>query len=83
MAGRGQVRLPCTIADRSPMDAEPLIAAFMALLQLPDSRFGVSDIMDYLQLIQCKSVSQCHKDDIEQMVVWLKQAHIHWGLNSA
>ncbi len=83
LAGRGQVRLPCTIADRSPMDAEPLIAAFMALLQLPDSRFGVSDIMDYLQLDSVQKRFSVSQDDIEQMVVWLKQAHIHWGLNSA
>ena len=83
LAGTGQVRLPCTIADRSPMDAEPLIAAFMALLQLPDSRFGVSDIMDYLQLDSVQKRFSVSQDDIEQMVVWLKQAHIHWGLNSA
>ena len=83
LAGTGQVRLPCTIADRSPMDAEPLIAAFMALLQLPDSRFGVSDILDYLQLDSVQKRFSVSQDDIEQMVVWLKQAHIHWGLNSA
>ena len=83
LAGTGQVRLPCTIADRSPMDAEPLIAAFMALLQLPDSRFGVSDIMDCLQLDSVQKRFSVSQDDIEQMVVWLKQAHIHWGLNSA
>lgn len=83
LAGTGQVRLPCTIADRSPMDAEPLIAAFMQLLQLPDSRFGVSDIMDYLQLDSVQKRFSVSQDDIEQMVVWLKQAHIHWGLNSA
>ena len=64
------------------MDAEPLIAAFMALLQLPDSRFGVSDIMDYLQLDSVQKRFSVSQDDIEQMVVWLKQAHIHWGLNS-
>ena len=83
LGATGQVRLPCTIADRSPMDAEPLIAAFMALLQLPDSRFGVSDILDYLQLDSVQKRFSVSQDDIEQMVVWLKQAHIHWGLNSA
>lgn len=79
---QGTTRLPCSIADRSPMDAEPLIAAFMALLQLPDSRFGVADIMDYLQLDSVQKRFQVSQDDIDQMVVWLKQAHIHWGLNS-
>ncbi|NDV90651.1 exodeoxyribonuclease V subunit gamma [Alteromonas sp. 345S023] len=78
----GTTRLPCSIADRSPMDAEPLIAAYMALLQLPDSRFGVSDIMDYLQLDAVQKRFKVSQDDIDQMIVWLKQAHIHWGLNS-
>jgi len=78
----GPVRLPCSIADRSPMDAEPLIAAFMALLQLPDSRFGVSDVMDYLQLDAVQQRFDVSQDDIDQMTVWLKQAHIHWGLNA-
>lgn len=77
----GVTRLPCSIADRSPMDAEPLIAAYMALLQLPDSRFGVSDIMDYLQLDSVQKRFKVSQDDIDQMIVWLKQAHIHWGLN--
>lgn len=76
------VRLPCSIADRSPMDAEPLIAAFMALLQLPDSRFGVSDIMDYVQLDAVQKRFNISQTDIDQMLVWLKQAHIHWGLDS-
>ena len=82
IAGSKSVRLPCSIADRCPMDAEPLIAAFMALLHLPDSRFGVSDIVDYLQLEAVQKRFDIASDDIEQMTVWLQQAHIHWGLDS-
>ena len=82
VAGQNNVRLPCSIADRSPMDAEPLIAAFMTLLHLPDSRFGVSDIVDYLQLDAVQKRFDINSDDIEQMTVWLQQAHIHWGLDS-
>mgnify|MGYP001226687274 CR=1 FL=1 len=78
----GTTRLPCSIADRSPMDTEPLIAAYMALLQLPDSRFGVSDIMDYLQLDSVQKRFNVSQSDIDQMIVWLEQAHIHWGLNA-
>jgi exodeoxyribonuclease V gamma subunit len=77
----GTTRLPCSIADRSPMDTEPLIAAFMALLELPDSRFGVADIMDYLQLDSVQKRFNVTQADIDQMMVWLEQAHIHWGLN--
>ena len=41
-------RIPCSVADRSPLDAEPLIAAFLSLLQLPDSRFSVNQIIEYI-----------------------------------
>ena len=82
IVGNGTIRLPCSIADRSPMDSEPLIAAFITLLHLPDSRFGVSDVVDYLQLDAVQKRFDISQDDIEQMIVWLKQAHIHWGLNS-
>ncbi|BFT30035.1 hypothetical protein D210916BOD24_12110 [Alteromonas sp. D210916BOD_24] len=81
IVGAGPTRLPCSIADRSPMDAEPLIAAYMALLQLPDSRFGVADIMDYLQLDTVQKRFAIAQGDLDQMTEWLKQAHIHWGLN--
>jgi exodeoxyribonuclease V gamma subunit len=83
LGGNGPVRLPCSIADRSPMDAEPLIAAYMTLLHLPDSRFGVSDIVDYFQLDAVQKRFSIAQDDIDQMTVWLKQAHIHWGLNGS
>ena len=65
------------------MDAEPLIAAYMTLLHLPDSRFGVSDIVDYLQLDAVQKRFSIAQDDIDQMTVWLKQAHIHWGLDGS
>ena len=43
-------QLPCSIADRKPQDAEPLVAAYLQLLHLPDSRFQVTFILDLLRL---------------------------------
>jgi exodeoxyribonuclease V gamma subunit len=39
--------LPCSIADRSAKDSDPLVAAFIELLGLPDSRFSVSQLMAF------------------------------------
>ena len=76
-------RIPCSIADRSPLDAEPLIAAFISLLSLPDSRFEISQILDYLRLEAVQKKFAFNRDDLELMTFWLQQAHVHWGLNAA
>ncbi|GEA13004.1 exodeoxyribonuclease V subunit gamma [Alteromonas sp. KUL49] len=75
-------RLPCSIADRSPLDANPIVSAFISLLSLPDSRFGVVDIVDYLQLPAVQRKFEFTQDDVAQMTVWLHKAHVHWGLDA-
>lgn len=72
-------RLPCSIADRSPLDADPLVAAFVQLLTLPDSRFEVSKIMDYLRFEPIQRKFGIASSDLEIMSVWLQKAHVHWG----
>ncbi|MCW8108230.1 exodeoxyribonuclease V subunit gamma [Alteromonas ponticola] len=75
------VRLPCSIADRAPLDAEPLIAAFLELLHLPDSRFGVNQIMAYLRLESVQAKFGMSNEDLELITHWLHKAHVHWGLD--
>lgn len=76
-------RIPCSIADRSPLDAQPLVAAFISLLSLPDSRFGVVEILDYLRLDAMQRRFSLTSEDVELMTFWLEQAHVHWGLDAA
>ncbi|WP_018982016.1 exodeoxyribonuclease V subunit gamma [Salinimonas chungwhensis] len=75
-------RIVCSIADRSPLDADPLIAAFISLLSLPDSRFEVTKIMDYLRLDAIRTKFDMHPDDLDLMQFWLEQAHVHWGVDA-
>ncbi len=74
-------RIPCSIADRSPLDAQPMVAAFISLLSLPDSRFGVVEILDYLRLDAMQRRFSLSPEDVELMTFWLEQAHVHWGLD--
>ncbi len=74
-------RIPCSIADRAPLDAEPMVAAFINLLTLPDSRFRVADIMDLLRLDAMRARFELNEEDTEVITYWLQQAHIHWGLD--
>jgi len=74
-------RLKCTLSDRSIKDADPLIAIFLDLLQLPDSRFEVSKILDYIRLPAMQQKFGFNDSELDTIVWWLDQASIHWGVN--
>ncbi|MCG8613339.1 MAG: exodeoxyribonuclease V subunit gamma [Pseudomonadales bacterium] len=74
-------RLPCSIADRIVMNEEPLISAFLDVLQLPDSRFEVSKILDFLRVPALQEKFGFAAAELETLEWWLQQACIHWGLD--
>ncbi len=76
-------RLPCSIADRVLKDAEPLVAAFAALLELPDSRFRVSEVLAWLRLPAVQARFGLSPADLERIARWLRRAAVHWGLDGA
>jgi exodeoxyribonuclease V gamma subunit len=73
--------LPCSIADRTLKDSEPLVQAFIDLLELPDSRFQVSQIMAYLRLPAVQKKFGFEDDDLFLLERWINHASIHWGLD--
>ena len=75
--------LPCSIADRSAKDSDPLIAAFSELLTLPDSRFQVSQLLSFIRLPAVANKFAINAEDSEKISLWLQQATIHWGLDQA
>ncbi len=75
--------LPCSIADRSAKDSDPLIAAFSDLLALPDSRFQVTHLLAFIRQSAIANKFAIASEDIAKISVWLEHASIHWGLNLA
>ena len=75
--------LPCSIADRSAKDSDPLIAAFSELLALPDSRFQVSQLLSFIRLPAVANKYDINEEDSEKVSHWLEEASIHWGLDQA
>ena len=73
--------LPCSIADRSAKDSDPLVAAFTELLTLPDSRFGVSQLLAFLRLPAMANHFAINGEDLTKVSAWLEQATVHWGLD--
>ncbi|WP_207061848.1 exodeoxyribonuclease V subunit gamma [Motiliproteus sp. SC1-56] len=79
--GVDEPRLPVAVTDRAPRDAEPLISSFLELLQLPDSRFQVSKVLDLLRLPTVQQRFGFNDDELLTLEWWLSEACIHWGLD--
>lgn len=77
-----QKRIPCTIADRNPLDADPLVAAFMQLLSLPDSRFSVTEFLSFVHLPAVMQKYAIKTAELDLFAYWVKQSNIHWGLDA-
>ena len=73
--------LPCSIADRNPGDADPTIAAFLELLELPDARFEVSQVLGWLQVPAIQQRFGFEPFELERIGHWLQAAAVHWGLD--
>jgi exodeoxyribonuclease V gamma subunit len=73
--------LPCSIADRASLNAEPIVAAFSELLTLPDSRFQVSQLVGLLRLEAMQLKFDLSLEELSKIILWLDQATVHWGLD--
>ncbi|WAJ71455.1 exodeoxyribonuclease V subunit gamma [Catenovulum adriaticum] len=78
-----EIKLPCSIADRNSLDAEPLINSFTDLLNLPDSRFEVSKILDYIRLPALQAQFGFSESELSTIEYWLSEAAVHWGIDES
>ncbi len=75
--------IPFTIADRGVMDEQPLLATFMELLDLPDSRFNADQIIGLLEnpaILRCFGLTT---SDLPVINYWLEGTRIRWGRDAA
>ena len=75
-------RIPCSIADRNPLDADPLVAAFMQLMSLPDSRFSVTEFLSFMHLPAVMQKYDINTSELDLFAYWVQQSNIHWGLDA-
>jgi exodeoxyribonuclease V gamma subunit len=75
-------RLVCSIADRAPLDADPMASMFMDMLNLPDSRFSVTSLIDYLHIESVQAKFDLSSADVELCERWINDANIFWGKNA-
>lgn len=75
-------RIPYTVADGSPLAAEPLAEVFLHLLGLPLSRFGLHEILDLLASAPLAEAAGLEVAAFEQLRGWLHASGARWGLDA-
>jgi len=74
--------IPFSVADRGARHQEPLSVALEALLGLPQSRLGASEVQDLLQVPALRRRFGIDEAQLPQLQAWVAQAGIRWGLHA-
>ncbi len=75
-------RVACNISDITLADEHPLVMTFLQLLNLPRSRFTVTDILAYLDnedLCRCFALDDQALEEIRRLI---EQGHTRWGIDA-
>ena len=74
--------IPWHLADVGLSRAHPLMSAFAQVLDLAESRFTVSEVLDFLDVPAVArrfAIDPAGRDALER---WLRRAHVAWGLDA-
>lgn len=74
--------IPFSLSDRGKRGVEPLLIALEYLLQLPDSRFAVTDILDLLDVPAIRKRFHWQEQDLPILHRWIHEAGIRWGIDA-
>lgn len=74
-------RIPFSIADRSVENESGIIDTFLAILELRDSRFGTTQVLDLLQFPVINAKFLLGKTDVEIITTWIRATNIRWGID--
>ncbi|NOU49549.1 exodeoxyribonuclease V subunit gamma [Pseudoalteromonas sp. JBTF-M23] len=74
--------IPYALADLSIEQEKPILSSFVSLVNLPFSRFGVSDILDLLAVNPIASKFKVEEHEFSQLKYWLEQVGVKWGLDA-
>ena len=75
-------RIACNISDITLADEHPLVVTFLQLLDLPHSRFTISEV---LALLDNESIRQRFEFDDQALAAirrLVEQGHTRWGINA-
>ncbi|WP_411704316.1 exodeoxyribonuclease V subunit gamma [Edaphovirga cremea] len=73
--------LPFAISDRKASQAHPALQAFIALLDLPQSRFTSEQVLSLLEVPALAARFNIHEDGLRLLRQWVGESGIRWGLD--
>lgn len=74
--------IPYTIADQAALQQEPMLQALQYLLNVRQQRFGISEILDLLQVPAVAARFELDEGALITLSGWLEQANVRWGLHA-
>ncbi|NRB70642.1 MAG: exodeoxyribonuclease V subunit gamma, partial [Xanthomonadales bacterium] len=74
-------RIPYHISDRSLQDSSTLLNSFQTLLQLPESRVTLSEVLALLEVPAIQRRFELTRESYEQLRSWLVASGARWGLD--
>ncbi|OBH56294.1 exodeoxyribonuclease V subunit gamma [Mycobacterium sp. E2479] len=74
-------QLRVRLADRSPIQTNPLLGVVAQLLALAAGRVTASEVLNLAQSPPVRAQFGFTDDDLEAITRWVRQANIRWGLD--
>ncbi|WP_206060475.1 exodeoxyribonuclease V subunit gamma [Nitrincola alkalilacustris] len=74
--------IPFTLSDQGQRQQAPLLIALEMLLNLPRSRFSVSELLDLLEVPAVRETFSIREEDKPLLHRWVEGANIRWGLHA-
>ncbi|MCP5424127.1 MAG: exodeoxyribonuclease V subunit gamma [Gammaproteobacteria bacterium] len=71
-----------SLADRDPRAENAIMDAFLGLLELPDGRFDVNQVLALLEVPAVLSRFDLGETDLPLIKRWLRETTIRWGVDA-
>lgn len=73
--------IPFAISDRKAGQAHPILQAFIALLDLPQSRFTTEQVLALLEVSALAQRFDIDESELSLLRRWVSESGIRWGLD--
>ncbi|MGL5336236.1 MAG: exodeoxyribonuclease V subunit gamma, partial [Enterovibrio sp.] len=74
--------IPFSLCDRSAEQENPVLLTFLRLLELPNSRFGLHELLEILQVPAVRRRFAIVQEDFASLKLWCEQTGVRWGLTA-
>ncbi|CAH7345361.1 RecBCD enzyme subunit RecC [Vibrio chagasii] len=75
--------IPYSISDKTANNEYPIVATFLELLKLSDSRFSATEVMEILKNTAVLSRFELEQTDYDELYSIVKDVAIRWGIDDS